>query len=970
VTDERRIQFEPFALDLTNECLWKGSEAIRLRPKAFAVLEHLLARPGQLVTKDTLLDAVWGDTFVSEAVLKVTIRQIREALSDDPRKPRFIETSHRRGYRFIGQIGSSVTAPTPAAATDAPRGVVGRASALAQMQEWLERMRRGERQLAFVSGEAGIGKTTLVDAFVRGLGAPGTARIVTGQCLEQFGTSEAYLPVLGAIKQLCLEHPAVVNVLRAHAPMWLLQMPSLVTPSDREVFGREVFGATRERMLREIGDALEALTVETPLVLILEDLHWSDFSTLDLISYLAHQRRPARLLVIGTYRPAELVASGHPLRAIKRELVAKQQCEELPLEYLSREAVSEYISLRFPGHRFPRELADLVHDRTEGNPLFMVNTIDYLVAEGLVSRLGDGWQVTAELDRIKPGVPESIRNLIEKQIDRLDARDQRTLEAASVAGAEFSHVSVAAGLDEDAAAVQATCEDLSRRHQFIRECGVQTLPNGQVAGQFGFVHAVYRNVLYERISAARRLILHRRLAERGEEVYAGRGAEIAAELAMHFERAANYDSAVRYLQQAADNAMRRSAYREAVSLSRHGLELLARLPDTTERARRELRLQLTLGVPLIATEGYAAPSVGVVYTRARELCDRLGDTPDITQVLWGLWTFTILRAELGPALEIAREFLRLPDRLSSPGLAMRGHWALEITFTHRGDFLLALEHFDKVLALYQPDQHRDDAFLYALNPGSTVRCFAAWALWFAGRPVQALVRIREAVTLARESSEPHSLAHALSFAAMLHQVRREPDMARQYAEATISVSREHGLVLYHAMAMIARGWALTLMSGSDAHLPQIREGLAAWESTGARLMRPQCLGLLADALRATSQPEEGLRVLDEALATAEATGERSYDAELYRLRGELLLSRGDVSAAEASFMQALAVSREQHASALELRAATSLVRLERAHGKTRSALNLLRPVFERFIEGFDTPDLIEARALVDAESNG
>jgi DNA-binding winged helix-turn-helix (wHTH) protein/predicted ATPase len=966
--DERRILFEPFALDLNNECLWKGPVAIRLRPKAFAVLEHLLTRPGQLVTKEKLLNAVWGDTFVGDAVLKVTIRQLREALSDDPKQPRFIETSHRRGYRFIGPIG----APPPAAApppsvVEAASSLVGRQDSLATMDGWLERMRQGDRQIAFVSGEAGIGKTTILDAFVRRATGAGGVRSATGQCLEQYGTSEAYLPVLDAIRQLCRDHSSVVDVLRAHAPMWLMQMPSLVTASDREAFGREGFGASRERMLREMGEALDALTAEAPLVLVLEDLHWSDVSTLDLISYLAQQRRPARLMVIGTYRPAELIASRHPLKAVKQELAGKQKCVELPLEYLGLQAIADYLEAQFPGHRFPPELAEVLHERTEGNPLFMVSTINYLIAEGFVARDGDGWAVTAEIDRIKVGVPDSIRHLIDRQFDRLDGSQQRVLEAASVDGVEFSHVAVAAALEEDDGTIQSICEELGRRHQFIRETGVLTLPNGQVSGRFTFVHAVYRNVLYERLSAARRLLLHRRLADRGEAVYGESVSEIAAELAMHFERAGNDDSAACYLQLAADKAMRRSAYREAVALSRRGLDLLARLPETDERATRELKLQLTMGVPLVATEGYAAPVVGGVYARARALCERLDDPPEIAQALWGQWTFAILRAELDPALDIANDFLRLPARVSEPGIAMRGDWAVGITFTHRGEFGRAAEHLEKALELYHPDDHRDDQFLYSLNPGSTVRCFSAWAWWFVGRPATSLVRAQEALAIARELSEPHGLAHALSFAAVLHQLRGEPDRSADFARATIELSSEHGLALYHALGETLSGWARAAGHPSDDALQQLRRGLDAWERTGARLMRPHLLGLLAEVLMSGARDDEALAVLDEAIATAEATGERNYSAELHRLRGGFL-RESSPAGAEAAFLRAVAVAREQKALMPELRAAMDLVRLGRKHGRAYSAAALVQPLLAQFTEGLDTADLIDARAMVDGES--
>src|SRR5262249_15438969 len=269
------------------------------------------------------------------------------------------------------------------------------------------------------------GKTALVDTFAHGISSDRRIRIGRGQCLEQYGTSEAYLPVLEAIGRLCREDAQVVDVLRAHAPMWLMQMPSLLSASDRELLSREVSGATRERMLREICEALEALTSDSPLVLILEDLHWSDYSTLDLISYLAKQRHPARFLLIGTYRTVELIVSGHPLKAVKQELLAKQECRELPLEYLSEEAVRQYLSVRFPTNLFPIHLAGLIRERTEGNPLFMVNLVDYLVVEGLIGEYEGHWKLVREIKNVELGVPDTVRQMIEKQVDHLDAEKQR-----------------------------------------------------------------------------------------------------------------------------------------------------------------------------------------------------------------------------------------------------------------------------------------------------------------------------------------------------------------------------------------------------------------------------------------------------------------------------------------------------------------------------------------------------------------
>ena len=381
-------------------------------------------------------------------------------------------------------------------------------------------------------------------------------------------------------------------------------------------------------------------------------------------------------------------------------------------------------------------------------------------------------------------------------------------------------------------------------------------------------------------------------------------------------------------------------------------------------------MQLTLGVPLIATEGYAAPDVGNVYLKARELCQQLGGTSDVSEVLWGLRTYHTLKAEFATARQIADEFLQLAERLSYPGLAMRGHWAMEIIFLHLGEFTLALDHYEKALSFYDPDHHVDDAFLYVQNPGVAMRCFAAWSLWFLGQPDQAVKRIHEAVDLARELSEPHGLAQALFFAAGLHQLRRETRRAQEDAEAAIAVSREHGLSLYQAMSTATRGWALILQGQQEQGMEQMGEGLAAHRLTGAEVILPHFLGLLVEAFAKAGQVEEGLRVLDEALAVVHRNGERYYLAELYRIKGELLLlqatdRRRSPVAAEECFHQSIKIARQQKAKSWELRAVMSLARLYQEQHKRAEAHGMLERIYGNFTEGFETADLREAKALLD-----
>src|SRR5215470_16086057 len=462
---DRRLTFEGFCLDLGAQRLLEGDEVVALTPKAFAVLRRLVEEGGQLVTKEELLRAGWAETHVSDGVLKVIILEIRRALEDDPAAPRFIETVPRRGYRFIGS--RSRPARVAAAVRGAPP--VGREGILAQLEERLARAQAGQRQLVFIGGEAGIGKTTVLDAFRARAAADPNLLIAHGACLEHYGAAEAYLPVLEAFGRLLRESGTerVSRVLKTHAPTWSAQLPSLGDRADREALPRELLGVTKERMLREMAEALEILTATTPLLLVLEDLHWSDYSTLDLLGMLARRQEAARLLVVGSYRPVDAVVTGHPLRAFIQELRARRQCEDIALAFLREPHVAAYLAQRFGGHAFPSELARAVHHQTDGNPLFMVRVVDELVALRVLEPEDDRWRLRRPAGEIARAVPESLRQLIEVQIARLEPDAQRLLEAASMLGREFTVGSLAAGLELDPLAIEERCDELARQGQFL-----------------------------------------------------------------------------------------------------------------------------------------------------------------------------------------------------------------------------------------------------------------------------------------------------------------------------------------------------------------------------------------------------------------------------------------------------------------------------------------------------------------------
>jgi len=596
-------EFPPFRLDTANQCLWRSGdhgdeERILLKPKAFAILLYLVDHAGRLVTQQELLEAVWPDTFVQPEVLKRHIFDIRDVLGDDPKKPIYIETLPRRGYQFIAAVRDAASAD-PAPQIPAQTKLVGRERALGELGVYLGRAFGGQRQIVFVTGEPGIGKTTLVDEFQRQATTGGSIRIARGQCVEGYGSKEAYYPVLEALGNLCRgpEGDSVVQILAAQAPTWLVQFPALLKRQQGETLQREIQGATRQRMLREIGEALETITSEKPLLLVLEDLHWVDPSTVDLISALSRGRGTAKLMVVATYRPVDVALANHPLNAVKQDLLVHQLCHELALEPLGEKDIAAYLAGQSSDASVPKGLAALLHRHSEGNPLFMVAALEHMTQRGLISRENGECKLNLPLEEIDLEVPESLRQLIELQIDRLSTEEQRVLEVASlesVGRSRFAVVPRAAAGDLEPEAFEDVCETLSRRHCILCSARSEQFPDGTVSACYEFVHALYREVCYQRIAPERRVKLHRQLGEWGEANLLERVDEDAAWLAGHFEQGRDWPRAIKYLHLAADSAGRLFGPRQAAGILEHALDLVNRLPDA-ERAEHEIKILERLG---------------------------------------------------------------------------------------------------------------------------------------------------------------------------------------------------------------------------------------------------------------------------------------------------------------------------------------------------------------------------------------
>jgi DNA-binding winged helix-turn-helix (wHTH) protein/predicted ATPase len=988
------LHFEPYRLDVENERLWRGTQAVRLTGKAFAVLRHLVHRPSRLVSKNELFRAVWPDTVVSETTLTSCIKELRKALQDDAKTPRYIETVHRRGYRFIGKVVSdqrSVLSPQP----DPPHPqlvtghwqlrtpLVGRDAELVQLSQWFEKALRGERQIGFITGEPGIGKTTIVEAFLAQVSTSEPFRVGRGQCIEHYGAGEAYLPVLEALGRLCRGSAGdeVTKLLRSYAPTWLVQMPALLNEAERESFQRQVGGGTRERMLREMAEALEALTAEQVLVLWLEDLHWSDYSTLELLAVLARRSERARLLVLGTYRPVEGLAHDHPLRSVAQELHLHGHCQELALSFLSEDAVRQYLTQRFADRPLPAGLEQVIHRHTEGSPLFMVHVTDYLLSQGLLEQ-DEATLSRQVLDSAEIGVPENLRRLIERQIEQTSTEEREVLTAASVAGAEFSATAVAAGLDMAVGAVEEACEGLARKRQFLERLGTAEWPDGTLTTQHRFIHTLYQNVLYERVPPGRRASLHLRIGERQERAYQHRPGEVAAELAVHFERGRNFQRAIQYHGQAAQNAMWTYAYHEAIDHLNKGLALLTHVPESAERAQQELALQIGLSLSLMHTQGFVAPVVEQAYSRVRVLCQAVGDSQQRFAALWGLRNFHTLRGELQSARAVAQELLDRVSQSQLSSLLPEAHLGLGATLFLLGECVAARTHMERSLALYDPQLPQRRVFFTGQDPRANGLAHLALLLWVLGYPDQAREQSRQALELAHEAQFPYSQALALNLAAILHLGYRDAREVGHLAAASRSLARECGFVHLTVMGMVLQGWVLVMQNKSQEGIGLMQTGIERQRALGIRIGEVYYQMLLADAYARTGQVETGMHALAEAFAVVEKTEERTYEAELYRLKGELTLSQSSVQRlvssvanpqpptpnpqveAEVCFHQAVEIARRQSAKSLELRAVMSLSRLWHRQGKSAEAARKLEEIYNWFMEGFDTADLREAKSLL------
>ncbi|MEJ2734963.1 MAG: BTAD domain-containing putative transcriptional regulator [Anaerolineae bacterium] len=901
---------------------------------------------------------------------------------------------------------------------------VARERELAQLDRFLDLALAGQGRVGFVTGDAGSGKTALVQAFSRRAQEVHADLIVaSGNCNAHTGIGDPYLPFREILERLTGDVEArwaAGAMTREHAqrlwntlplaaqalletgpdlldtfvpraallgraatyapgrPDWLRRLDELV--GRRPTSDPSAPGPQQRDLFEQYTRLLQALARQVPLVLVLDDLQWADAGSIHLLFHLGRHLAGSRILILGAYRPEE-VASGrdgtrHPLEPVLNEFQRGFGNIIVDLGQTGRRNFVEAYLDSEP-NRLGVAFREMLYRQTHGHPLFTVELLQSLQERGELVQDPEGcWVEGLALDW--ETLPARVEAAIAERIGRLAEPLQAALRVASVEGEDFTAEVIARvlGIDERDMVPRLSSE-LDRRHRLVRAQAIERLGSQRVS-RYRFRNYLFQKYLYDNLDQVERVYLHEDVGNALEELFAGQANEsaglaaaapVAVQLAWHFQEAGITDKAIRYLHQAGERAVQLSAYREGLAHLTKGLALLTALPESAERDQQELALQLALGMAWVGIKAYG-PETEAAYTRARELGEQMGETSQICLALGRLSIAHYTRAEHQRARELAEEALSLAQRTQDPLHVALGHRYLGSILLCLGEYTTARAHLEQMISFYDPQQHhRTLVSLRASDAGTSALAYHACCLWYLGYPDQAWKQGQEAIALARELGHPFSLADVLwSAGCMVSQMRRDVQALKDHADELMRLAREK-VPVWSVAGICFQGEALVMLGQVQEGMARIREGIAAYQSAGIDFYLPQRLGFLAEGQWKAGQFEEGLATLAEALAVVEETDERHWEAELHRLKGELLLAQGDEAQAEASLLQAIEVARRQSARSWELRATTNLARLWQRQGKRDEARQILAEIYGWFTEGFDTPDLQEAQALLEELSH-
>jgi len=832
---------------------------------------------------------------------------------------------------------------------------VGRERELAQTQRALELAINGQGQVVAVMAEAGTGKSRLFHEFKAAI--PSTCKVLEAYSVSH-GKASAWLPVLELLRgYFRIEDSDDAATRRAKLRAALTALDPALDDTTPYLFG--LLGIVegpdplaqmdpqikRQRTLEALKRIVLSESLKQPVVVIFEDLHWIDAQTQALLDLLANSIVNARILLLVNYRPE-----------YHHEWTNKSYYSQFRLDPLGDADGAAMLAALLGEAVELNPLKRLITERTGGNPFFIEEIVQALFDEGALVRNG-AVKVTRSLSQLR--LPPTVQGMLASRIDRQPTEHKQLLQTLAVIGRESSLGLLRQVASQADTQLEQMLADL-QAGEFIYEQPADS------DVEYVFKHALTQEVAYNSLLIERRKQLHERAGHALESIFANQLDDHLTQLAHHYSHSDNPDKAIEYLGRAGQQALQRSAHTDAISGLNAAITLLRTLPESSARIQRELALQLAIGPAVIAIEGWGALEVERVYIRAREICDRLGNPPEYFSVLFGLYAFYLLRAELRTAHELAEQLLQRAQRARDPTLLLLAHQALGQASIQKGELARAANHFEMAFSLYDGERHRALAFLFGIDLGVAALSYTAETLWYLGYPDQALKTGNEALALAQELSHPHTLAFAKFFFGIVSQFRREVLVARETAESAIAVSAEHGFAAQLALTSLQRGWAMANLGHYENGIMQMQEARAAIRATGSELGWPHYLNLAADAYTLAGCIEEGLTAVTEAFAFADEHEDCLNEGETHRLKGELLL-RKDGSNADASdcFERSIQIALSQSSKSYELRATTSLARLLAKQGRRGEARTRLAAIYNWFTEGFDTADLKDAKALLD-----
>ena len=822
-----------------------------------------------------------------------------------------------------------------------PDPVFGRQKELAKLDDLLRSAVEGVGRVVMVSGEPGIGKTALTSSFVyTALKRDADLLLARGACVEQHGAGEAYLPFLDAVGGLLQGHGGerVKALLRRFAPTWCLQFPAVFSSDAVSELKREATGATKDRMLRELGDAMAALTAETPVLLLLEDVHWVDPASVDMMRHLAERARGQRLMFVITARPEDMERGNPALKKCYTEMHSRGVCEEISLAALEERDIAAYLDAHYSPNEFPPELGAVIHKKSEGHSLFATGAIQLLAERGDIVRNNGAWKLSQPLAQIELNAPVSVRSMIEKKIGLLSDEQRQTLLYASIEGEEFTSTILAALLEADELALEERLDTLGKVHRLIRVEREEDLPDGSVDTVYRFAHALYQNFLYDQLLSKRRTLLHRRAGEALERAYTGQQARVATSLATHFERGRDFSKAVQYLIQAGDNALSRYANAEAVNYYSRGLDLVDKLPEEGQAAQQIVLLRkravsrLALGQ---LKESFAD------YTVMRSACQTAGDLEEECRALLGLTTAAHHLRELDDIERYGQEAMRLAEQIGNQALAAEAlnTWAAYMGVT--GRLSEAQSYYERSIPLARSIGHKaalpaglmyrgllhfwkseydaaEQTQVEASQVAAEVRdgfCLPLALLYLGltranrGRISEAMASMQEAFVLAKRNNHGVALSRVPNGIGWVWREIGDLSKALEFNQGCVETSRRTRAAEAEANGLINLVYDY-LQGGEPGKAAEALEGVQPlyererwnrWRFYGIRHRAAEAEYWLS--LNKLDRAEENARTL---LVNAANHGVPKYVAIGERLMGEIAAAAGDHNTAEEALTRSLA----------------------------------------------------------------